>query len=98
MTQTVVSSGDMRLLAGMLVWLGKARRFVTVVFVGAFRFTRALSAWDSVLTDQRSTPHWPRRLEGNNSRVAIMGERQRRKLKKSRFLLAVILTFGQPAI
>lgn len=81
MTHRVVSAGDTRLFAGMGLGVGKARIFAIVVFIGALRLTKPASASVPVFTDQRSTPHCARRLEGRTStRAATTSKTRRRKL------------------
>src|SRR5882762_8804611 len=80
MTHSVVSAGDTRLFAGMGLGVGKARIFVIVVFIGALRLTMPASASVAVFTDQPSTPHCARRLEGRTSRMPTTRKTRRRKL------------------
>jgi hypothetical protein len=67
-TQSVVSVGETRLLAGMGLGAGAARKEVMVVAVGAFRLTKPASGSVPVLTDQRSTPHCANILPGRTRR------------------------------
>src|SRR5882762_1437867 len=79
MTHSVVSAGDTRLFAGMGLGVGKPRIFAIVVFIGALRLTMPASASVPVFTDQRSTPHCARRLEGRTSRVPTTRKTRRRE-------------------
>jgi hypothetical protein len=56
-TQTVVSVGATRLLAGMGLGAGIALIVAMVVFADELTLTWLTSASVPVLTDQRSTPH-----------------------------------------
>jgi len=78
-TQTVVSSGDIRLLDGIVLGAGKARMEVMVVLVVEFRLTRPTSASVPVFTDQRSTPHWAKSVVGITSRSTAKNKRLRRR-------------------
>src|SRR6267378_2181239 len=85
MTHSVVSAGETRLFAGMGLGVGKARIFAIVVFIGALRLTIPASASVPVFTDQRSTPHCARRLEGRTARVATTRKTRRRTLSIGNF-------------
>src|ERR1700682_6163039 len=79
MTHSVVSAGDTRLFAGIGLGVANARMLVIVVFMGALRLTRPASASVPVFTDQRSTPHCARRLEGRTRRVVATTRNSRRR-------------------
>src|SRR5258708_14157027 len=79
MTHSVVSAGATRLFAGMGFGVANARMLVIVGFMGALRLTRPESASVPVFTDQRSTPHCARRLEGTARRVVATARSSRRR-------------------
>src|SRR6267154_4542378 len=79
MTQSVVSAGDTRLLAGIGLGAVNARIELMVVLVEEFRLTSPTSASVPVFTDQRSTPHWANSDVGTTSRSTANNKRLRRR-------------------
>src|SRR5258708_4214819 len=92
MTQSVVSAGATPLFAGMGFGVADAPMLVIVVFMGALRLTRPESASVPVFTDQRSTPHCARRLEGTTRRVVATTRSSRRR--KRSIISELLRPFG----
>jgi len=79
MTHCVFSVGATRLLDGMGLGAGTARREAMVVLVEEFRLTKPASGSVPVFTDQRSTPHCAYNAEGTTRRITASNKQRRRR-------------------